>query len=250
MISLDKAIGILAERTYENRQDIRQKNLQRRHQVVDLYGVEYTRLGDANSPAVIYVSISPDMEYIERFQFKLIISAFSSTVGSFTSEGTGTIDPTTLTVEYDIDENALGNDNYNLEFQQARVTPNPHTHTLSGITLTATPGITATPTYSTNFNVIFFDPENDPSATNGVNITPFLRAQYNGGWISGMGVYPSLKIDEDYDILQVACDMEGLGMTEARKLLTDPGYKGIMITSDSPFGVTLVNYLKYSHLNR
>ena len=63
-------------------------------------------------------------------------------------------------------------------------------------------------------------------------------------------MYPSLQINHDYDILQVACELEGLGLTRQRKLLTDPGYKGIMVEADCPFGVTLVNYLKYSHLNR
>lgn len=248
---IDTAIDILAERTLQNMTDIRQKNLQRRHQVVDLYGVEYSRLGDRNSPAIIYISISPDMEYIERFQFKLIITPFASSVGSMSIAGTATVGETSLTVEHDIIPTNLGNDEYDLEITDPVITPNPHTHTLSGLSITSTPGVTKTNVpASAQFKVKVFDPVDDPSASNAVDITELLASQYNNQWIAGEGVYPSLQIDHDYDILQVACELEGLGLTAQRKLLTDPGYKGIIIDADCPFGVTLVNYLKYSHMNR
>lgn len=251
MITIEQAINKIAEKTYENSQDIRKKNLQRRHQVVDLYGVEYSRLGDSNSPAIVYISISPDMEYLERFQFKLIISPFRSSVGSFSASGTASIGETSLTIDHDLVATNLGGDNYDLSFSSPSVDPDPHTHALSGITITGTPGITRTNVPSTaSFRVKVFDPVDDPSAQQAVDITEMLASQYNNQWISGEGVYPSLQIDHDYDILQVACELEGLGLTSQRKLLTDPGYKGIMIVADCPFGVTLVNYLKYSHLNR
>lgn len=248
---IDTAIDILAERTLQNMTDIRQKNLQRRHQVVDLYGVEYSRLGDASNPAIIYISISPDMEYIERFQFKLIITPFASSVGSMSSSGTGSIGSTSLDVEHEITITQTGTDEYDFDIQDPEVDPNPHTHSVSGITLTSTPGVTKTNVPSTaQFKVKVFDPVDDPSGANAVDISELLASQYNGRWIAGEGVYPSLQIDHDYDILQVACELEGLGLTRQRKLLTDPGYKGIMVEADCPFGVTLVNYLKYSHLNR
>lgn len=250
-MTIEQAINILAERTLQNSQDINQKNLQRRHQVVDLYGVEYSRLGDASNPAIIYISISPDMEYIERFQFKLIITPFRSSVGSMSASGQGAIGETSLTVEHDIIPTNLGNDEYDLMFTDPVITPNPHTHTLSGLTVTATPGVTITNIpASAQFRVKVFDPVDDPGMQNAVDITQMLASQYNNQWISGAGVYPSLQIDHDYDILQVACEMEGLGLTTQRKLLTDPGYKGIIVQANCPFGVTLVNYLKYSHLNR
>lgn len=250
-MTIEQAINILAERTLQNSQDINQKNLQRRHQVVDLYGVEYSRLGDASNPAIIYISISPDMEYIERFQFKLIITPFRSSVGSMSASGQGAIGATSLTVEHDIVPTNLGNDEYDLAFTDPVITPNPHTHTLSGLTITSTPGVTITNIpASAQFHVKVFDPVDDPGMQNAVDITQMLASQYNNQWISGAGVYPSLQIDHDYDILQVACEMEGLGLTAQRKLLTDPGYKGIIVQADCPFGVTLVNYLKYSHLNR
>lgn len=251
MITIEQAINRIAEKTYENSRDIRKKNLQRRHQVVDLYGVEYSRLGDANSPAIVYISISPDMEYLERFQFKLIIGPFRSSVGSLSASGTASVGDTSLAVEHKLVATNISGDDYDLAFSNPSINPNPHNHALSGITITGTPGITQTsiPSGST-FHVKVFDPVTDPFAQNAVDISQMLASQYNNQWISGEGVYPSLQIDHDYDILQVACELEGLGLTAQRKLLTDPGYKGIMIQANCPFGVTLVNYLKYSHLNR
>lgn len=251
MITVEQAINRLAEKTYDNYRDIRRKNLQRRHQVVDLYGVEYSRLGDANNPAIVYISISPDMEYIERFQFKLIISPFRSSVGSMSASGTATVGNTELTIEHDIIATNISGDDYDLEVTDPVITPNPHSHTLDGLTITSTPGVTMTSIPSSaQFHVKVFDPVTDPNGTNAVDISQMLASQYNNQWIAGAGVYPSLQIDHDYDILQVACELEGLGLKSQRKLLTDPGYKGIMISANCPFGVTLVNYLKYSHLNR
>lgn len=253
MITIDQAINRIAEKTYENTRDINRKNLQRRHQVVDLYGVEYTRMGDANSPADIFISISPDMEYIERFQFKLIIGSFASSIGSLSGGVSGDTGDTSLTAGGEATATVIDpvESTYNISFSDGGVTPNPHSHSLDNIQISATPGITKTfvPT-SAVFHVIVFDPYTDPDASNGVDITAYLAAQYGNSWIAGQGVYPSLKIDEDYDILQVACDAEGLGRTALRKLLTDPGYKGFRITCDYPFSVTWVNYLKYSHVNR
>lgn len=114
-MTIDKAISRVAERTYDNTQDIKQKNRQRRHNVVDMYGVEYVRQGGKDAPATFYLSISPDMVYMERFEFKIIIEPFAIPIAS---DG---IEPTSLTVS--------GNS----------VSPNPHTHNvLAGITFVST----------------------------------------------------------------------------------------------------------------
>ena len=63
-------------------------------------------------------------------------------------------------------------------------------------------------------------------------------------------MYPSLEIGRDYDILEVASDLIGEGRQEDADKLLRAGYKAIEITAGSPFSITLVNYLKYSHLNR
>lgn len=232
-----EAIERIAEQTVQNKERWSQALKQRRNQVVDLYGVEYTRSGDVNNPARFYISISPDMVYLERFEFKLIVSPFLSTGGSVTGATSLTVsgggDLDCLTTEeiddiidgtYDGDDEGEGGD--------GSISPNPHVHTI-------TPGISSIHTTASDFRV----------SVEGIDITPYLMAQY-GAWINGEGVYPSLNIGEDYDILEVASDLRGEGKKVQADKLVRSGYKLIEITSGSPFSITLVNYLKYSHLNR
>lgn len=214
-----EALERVARTAAKTAKNVVQENTQRRNQVVDLYGVEYYRHGDANHPATFYISISPDMVYMERFEFKLIIEAFSSTGGEIgeTSLSPGpyaTVDEPTLILS-----------------DQA-VTPNPHTHTV-------TPGISHTPTTASDFRV----------KVEGIDVTANLMAQYDG-WINGEGVYPMLDVSKNYDLLEVASDFIAEGDTAKADTITQSGYKKIEISSGSPFDVVLVLYSKYSHLNR
>lgn len=70
-MTYEKALGIVAERTYDNRKDIRQKNVQRRNSFVDLYGIPHYAKSDEDNKATFYVSISQDYIYLNRFQFRL-----------------------------------------------------------------------------------------------------------------------------------------------------------------------------------
>lgn len=221
IISYADAIERVAARAVKNHKDIQRKNKQRRHNVVDMYGVEYTRQGDGGSPARFYISISPDMVYLERFEFKLIIQPFVSTVQSGTQSAVVNVNPTNLSVNNDT------------------ITPNPHDHTTDAHSHNVVAGISQVSTTASDFRV----------SIEGIDVTPYLAAQYDA-WISGEGVYPSLEIGKDYDILEVASDLVAEGREEDADTLVKAGYKRIEITSASPFQVTLVNYLKYSHLNR
>lgn len=243
IITEQEAIERVAEQTVRNKERWSQTLKQRRHQVVDMYGVEYTRAGDANNPARFYISISPDMVYLERFEFKLIINPFLSTGGSMTSavsltvSGGGSVDCiTNQEIDSIVNSGNSGNSgdsgNSGNSGEEGSVSPNPHAHSII-------PGITSIPTTASDFRV----------RVEGIDVTPYLIAQY-GSWIHGQGVYPSLDIGKDYDLLEVASDMVGEGRTAQADAITHPGYKAIEITSGSPFTVTLVNYLKYSHLNR
>lgn len=245
-MTIDKAINIIAERTYQNTQDINRKNLQRRHQVVDLFGVPYASSGDAATPAEFYISISPDMEYLERFQFKIIITAFLSSIGGLSAVTGGDTGETTLSGESNIEEELLSGKTYRLTYDNPLIDPASHSHSLDNVQFDATPGITPTPTVSTNWRLLI----TDENRQNSIDLTPYLMLQYKGRWMHGQGIYPSPRIDHDYDLLQVACDLEAEGNTAGRRLITDCGGKWIQLYSDAPFGVTLINYLKYSHLNR
>lgn len=74
MITYGQALQRVAERTHDNRKDLEQKNKQRRNGIIDLYGEEYHRVSNSSNNARIYISVTPDLIYLERFEFKLIIS--------------------------------------------------------------------------------------------------------------------------------------------------------------------------------
>ena len=221
IISPFEAIERVAARTARNSQDIAQKKKQRRYSVVDIYGTEFTRLGDVNAPARFYISVSPDMVYYHRFEFKLIIQPFTTTVSGGTDAVVVAVDDTSL------------------EIQNDQINPNPHKHTTQAHTHNIVTGITPTPVTATVFGV----------KVDGINITPYLAAQYND-WIHGEGVWPYLDINKDYDLLQVASDLMAEGRTAEAEILLKAGYKAVEVTANGPFQVTLVLYLKYNHLNR
>lgn len=218
-IGVESAINRLGDRLADRTKNDRQSQLQRRNQVVDMFGVEFQRQGDAQTPAVFYISISPDMVYLERFEFKLIFSPFSMSVGS--SGATG--------------NTAVNIGNTNLSVSGTNITPNPHTHTNTAHNHSLSSGVSL---FTSNVGNVTLKVED-------IDITSYLAAQYNGQWINGEGVYPSAGLD-NYDLLKVAGNMQDW----RQATLLQPGYKKVEISGNAPFNVTLVNYLKYSHVNR
>lgn len=69
-----KQLNILAERTHDLKKNMFEKDNQRRNQPVDLFGVDISRQS-TNGEALYYVSISSDLVYYERFQFKIYIES-------------------------------------------------------------------------------------------------------------------------------------------------------------------------------
>lgn len=207
---LGTALSVLSEKTSDNTKSIRRNNLQRRDEFVDLYGIEFHRNGSADSPAVFHVSVSGDAAYMERFQFKLVIEPFQvSTELALTS--------TSLSITDD--------DN---------ITPNPHNHQLVA-------GVTNIPVTASDFTI----------EVEGIDITPYLRAQVEEGgwnWFNGEGVYPSSNLEESFDLMEVASDIEAEG-GDGSKILRQ-GWKPITLRGSQPFSATLVLYLKYQHMNR
>ena len=78
-LTSQKQLNILAERTYDLKQNLSEKDKQRRNQVVDLYGVDISRDSNSRNEAVMYVSVSFDLIYYMRFQFKVYIETDSAT---------------------------------------------------------------------------------------------------------------------------------------------------------------------------
>lgn len=217
-ITLDSVITRLAERVSDRTTSERQCQNQRRNQVVDLDGLEYQRQGDANHPATFYISISNDLIYYERFEFKIIIQPFAMPVGS---GATG---------------NAVVNvDSTSLATSGGAVSPNPHKHTTQEHNHSLDSGITLFSSSVSNFELWIED----------VDMTPYLMAQYDGAWINGEGVFPDAGLSR-YDILEAA----GYMPAWQQGIILQPGYKKIEIKNNGVFNAILVNYLKYSHVNR
>lgn len=230
----EEALLRVAERTLENREQLKRSTTQRRTKFSDLYGIEYLRQGDANNPATFYISVSPDFVYYERFAFKLQILPFVSTVSGISASGT--TGGTSLTP--DLQDTVSGT---RLILGTPTVTPNPHDHSVGGGTLNH--GIYTINTTSTHWQM----------KIHGVDVTPYLMAQQGGNWITGEGIWPNnqLQDKEDfYDILDVACTLDAMGETAKVNQLLVPEFKKVEIISDAPFCVAAILYMKYSMTNR
>lgn len=77
ILDLEEYVDRIAQRTVDNAKYIRQASMQRRDQVTDLHGVEFTRPSDPSIPASFFITVSRDMTYLEMFEFKLIIQPFT-----------------------------------------------------------------------------------------------------------------------------------------------------------------------------
>lgn len=220
-------INKIAERTVDNNKLLKQQLIQRRTQVTDLYGIEYTRQGDVNSPAKFYISISRDYQYFSQFAFKLHVQPFVTTVGKGLSETTIAINNTSLEVTKQTNPESY------------KVTPNPHTHTSNAHSHNVVDGLRF---INSRFNSLIVK-------INGVDITDKLIYQMGGSWIHQEGIYPDAQ-DGVFDILQVASQLVAEGRTtDANKILSS-GYLPVEVIADAPFQVTMALYLKYPHVNR
>ena len=80
-ITIDEALNRIAEVTSDNRKDIKQSRLQRRTEFTDLYGIPFyaeSELIDGRHVAKFFISVSPDLVYFMRFQFKLYIQTLAT----------------------------------------------------------------------------------------------------------------------------------------------------------------------------
>ena len=226
-------IGRVAERVHDGVQRNRQNQNQRRNQVVDLYGVEYTRQGDKNSPATFYISVSPDMVYYERFEFKIIIQPFAMPVS-----GGGR----TSSVVVEVDNANVQVGNTALSTSGDMISPNPHSHSVQAHNHATVAhehslisGITLFPSTVNDFEVWIEE----------IDITPYLKAQFPGEWIDGEGIFPKDYLAK-YDILKAV----GFMPSWQQGIILTPGFKKVEFRANGVFHASLINYLKLSHVNR
>ncbi len=254
LITIDRYMNMLAERTLDNSRQLKKDVHQRRNGMEDLYGVCFSANGDANTPARFYISLSPDYVYLQRFAFKFVIKPYTSSVAGVSGGGSISIGSTELTLDGSGDDVISGTST--LADSAQSITPNPHTHSASGGSVSLDYGVTKINTSSTSWQI----------KVSGVDITPYLKEQQDidpndplfdmssGGSVK---VFPNRELTEGvenfYDILDVASvlyaeDTEE-SLDKANELLKSE-FKQVDIISDHPFGVDAYVYLKYAHLNR
>lgn len=237
-VEIDRVFNTLLERTSDNTRLLKQDLNQRRNGMEDLYGVPFTEYGDASNPASFYISISPDMVYLERYAFKFVIKPYQMTVTGGTSSVAVTVNNKSLSVT----------PTEPTDPHTHAIIPNPHNHTTEAHTHSLITGKSFIHTTSKNWQVWIA----------GVNITDYLQEQVSditNGWLGdkGEGIYPDTRLNDIthfYDILDVASVMDAEGKTTERDKLLAPEMKLVEIKSDAPFGIQAYLYLKLSHLNR
>lgn len=240
---VNDALQLLNERTLANRRDRRQDQLQRRNQVVDMYGVEFNRQGDSTHPATFDISVSPDIIYYERFEFKLIVRPFAMPIA-----GNGATGSTTVSVNgTSLSASTTGSGSVTLPdpvnpgtypvsvSASTTVSPNPHTHTTNPHNHSLDAGVSLFTSSVSNVRVVI----------EGIDVTQSLKDQYGGAWIDGEGTYPNRSTD-NYDLITVAGDL----YPWQRGVLLAPGFKTVQVFADGVFNVSFIEYLKYNHMNR
>ena len=84
----------------------------------------------------------------------------------------------------------------------------------------------------------------------GVDISPYLAVQYNS-WIDHEGLFPSVEVNKNYDVLLAASYMILDGREDLAERILKPGYKTITVAATYPMQVTLtIAHCKFSHTNR
>lgn len=78
-ITYGEALQRVAERTVDNRSDIRKKNFQRRTNFTNLYGTPHVTYINENDNAEARVSIPKDVDRWNRYEFKIIIEKTEAT---------------------------------------------------------------------------------------------------------------------------------------------------------------------------
>ena len=226
LYTYDEILNRLAERTSDNTKQLRRGVQQRRNGMEDLYGVMFSADGDEDAPATFYISLSPDMVYLQRFAFKFVIKPFATTVKGGSTAATVIVEGTEL-----------------LFNEEQLLVPNPHTHLTLPHTHNMTSGKTFIDTTSDYWRV----------KIDGIDITAYLREQHNNQWIDGEGIYPTNRLEDQedfYDILDVCSMMIANGeKTKADKIL-EPKFKKVEIVSDAPFSIDAYLYMKYSNISR
>ena len=216
----DALLAKMASTLVKIKQENQQGQYQRRTQVTDLFGMEHSAYGDSTHPATVYLSVSPDLMYFERFEFKVIIRPFAMPVA-----GQGTTDNATAVIK-----------DTTLSLSGSNISPNPHSHKSDPHYHNLTAGVSLFPSKVSNFEIFI----------EGINMTNAFKKQHPN-WINGEGVFPdAADTFNNFDVLKAVSELHDW----QQGVILQPGYKKVELKGDGIFNATLVTYIKYSHPNR
>lgn len=221
---LSEAFGKVSKVTNRNRDNVRTEHYQRRTMVTEDFDKEYTAAGDGtNDTATIWLAVSPDLIYFERWEIKIIIDPFvvHSMPGlAATTPAEHEVTPTHLSGGFSISPNP----------HTHGLTNNPHTHAI-------VPGITTYPTHVGQFEV----------KMDWIDLTPYFRTQYSTlPWITKDGIYPDMSVQNRYNILDAVNYMSDFD----RSKILAPGYHRLDFKADGLFSVRIREFKKYSFIHR
>lgn len=77
-ITFEEAMGRMAEVIGDNKSELEKSRMQRRTEFTDLYGIPFYAESDDKNEARFYISVSPDLVYFMRFQFKIYVQDLAS----------------------------------------------------------------------------------------------------------------------------------------------------------------------------
>lgn len=242
------AFSILTNRTNDIQHRQTQQNRQRRNLVTDDFDKEYDIVGDQGVNGSIWLAISPDLIYIERWEFKVIVEPFTVPLAS----GDSAMSPVTLTippVDLEVSETALSAEtevDFENESASTTITPDPHTHTITPnpLNLEINPrththhmnaGVTLNPSQFTDLHILL----------DGHDFTAQFKAQFPD-WISGEGMFPDTTVSNRYDILKA---LDSLPKSEVSQYLQQ-GYHRLEFQADGIYSIKIREFKKYSFINR
>lgn len=249
-------INRTGERSAVNGRLLGRVQLQRQNQVVDNYGIEYTSHGSATANAYFLIPVSPDMIFIERFQFRLILEPTRVAIGNLQalSSATVAVNHTELTVT-PLASTTTGLTALALTRDEAGlvegITPPTHNHTIPGHNHTINPashnhttqphthaietGVTDVPIQADTFGITI----------DGHDITTLIQSLYPGQWLNqNGGIFPT-SVDH-FDLLKVA----SVSSRAVAQAILSGGDKRIEISGNGTFSVRFIKYVKYNYVNR
>lgn len=226
------ALGSVANHSVNTREKLNQMIKQRRNSVYDVYGLERNAVGAENHPATFFVPITPDLDKIIRWEFKLRIDSFLIPIagdGIIVMPATVNVIPKSLDISTTTVSNTPSSHKHN-------ITPNPHDHDVEPHqhNTQVVAGIQMVQPDYTEMR-IFID---------NIDFTDLLAKQFP--LPKGAGIFPDDTLSNRYDIVE-ACELLS---EEQRNKILRAGFHRVELRANGVYSASMIEFIKYSSINR